>query len=141
MQKITFAGAASAASELIYWGGSNGQDLLTISGGYTPYLSAVGSSRSPGSIVDTLKTVGDVTYDLTFASQKDSNVRTPSFALNDAIYLNSLTVGSQNPTSFTINFGTEVQSFTLSAAMTDEQLVDLEAGLALAGLAARRRRR
>lgn len=99
-------------------------------------MSADGSHRAPGSIVDTLKTVGDVTYDLTFASQKDSNVRTPSFALNDAIYLNSLTVGSQNPTSFTINFGTEVQSFTLSAAMTDEQLVDLEAGLA-----ARRRRR
>lgn len=139
---MALAGAASAASELIYWGGNNGQDLLTIQNGYTPYLSTNGSNRAPGSIVDTLKTVGDVTYDLTFASKKDSNVRTPSFALNDAIYLNSLTVGSLNPTSFTINFGTAgsittaqninfgeaVTSFTLSASMTDEQLVDLEAG-------------
>ena len=139
---MALAGMASAANELIYWGGNNGQDLLTIEDGYTPYLSTNGSSRAPGSIIDTLKLEGDTTYDLTFASKKDSNVRTPSFALNDAIYLNSLTVGDENPTSFTIDFGTagsittaqninfgqNIQHFTLSASMTDEQLIALEAG-------------
>ena len=68
---MALTGVASAASELIYWGGSTGNDLLTIEGGYTPYLSADGAQRAPGSIVDTLKTVGDTTYDLTFASKKD----------------------------------------------------------------------
>lgn len=139
---LALAGTASAASELIYWGGNNGQDLLTITDGHTPYLSTDGSTRAPGSIVDTLKTAGDSTYDLTFTPTKDGNIKTPSFTLNDAIYLNSLTVGSDAPTSFTIdfgiagsittaekiNFGQSVTSFTFSATMTDTQLTDLEAG-------------
>lgn len=139
---VASAASESAASELIYWGGNNGKDLLTIENGHTPYLSTNGTHRADASIIEELKTMASAEYNLTFASKKDSNVRTPSFVLNDAIYLNSLTVGDANPTSFTINFGTagsittaqninfgtEVTSFTLSASMTDEQMVDLKAG-------------
>ena len=139
---MALAGVASAASELIYWGGDRGEDLLTIANGYTPYLTVNGNNQAPGSVVNTLKTVGDNTYDLTFDPTRDGGIKNPSFALNDAIYLNSLTIGENKPTSFTINFGTSgsittaqninfgesVQSFTISASMTDEQLVDLEAG-------------
>lgn len=139
---MALAGMASAASDLIYWGGANNYDLLTISGGYTPYL-AENSHRAPGSVVTALTTENDTTYNLVFNPSQDSNVVTPSFALNNALYLNQLTVaGDTLPSSFTIDFGTagsittarelnfgqSVTSFTLSASMTEDQLSALADG-------------
>lgn len=139
---MALAGMASAATDLIYWGGANGEDLLTISGGYTPYL-AQDSHRANGSVVTALTTENNADYNLVFNPSQDSNVATPSFKLNQAIYLNQLNVaGDTLPTSFTIDFGTagsittssninfgqSVTSITLSASLTEAQLAALAAG-------------
>lgn len=138
---MALAGMASAATDLIYWGGANGEDLLKISGGYTPYL-AQDSHRASESVVTALTTENDATYNLVFNPSQDSSVTTPSFKLNQAIYLYEVNVaGDTLPTSFTIDFGTagsittgshlnfgqSVTSFTLSASLTEEQLSTLAA--------------
>ncbi|MGN0864944.1 MAG: PEP-CTERM sorting domain-containing protein [Akkermansia sp.] len=143
---MALAGMASAATNLIYWGGADEEDLLTIKDGYTPYL-AQNSTRADGSVVTTLTTENNADYSLVFDPSQNGNVTTPSFKLNQAIYLNQLDVaGDKNtnkpfPTSFTIDFGTagsittsshlnfgqSVTSITLSASLTTEQLSTLAA--------------
>lgn len=139
---LVASSVALGATDLTYWGGDRGADLLTITGGNTDYLTANGSTRAEGSVVAELKTVGSTAYNLVFSPTGDSGVYNPSFALNDAIYLNSLTIGASQPTSYTIafgtngsittaqniNFGTAVTAFTFSASMTDAQLAELATG-------------
>lgn len=141
---LVASSVALGATNLTYWGGDRGADLLTITDGYTSYLTANGSTLAEGSVVAELKTVGSTAYNLVFSPTSDSSVSVynPSFALNDAIYLNSLTIGTSQPTSYTIafgtngsittaqniNFGTAVTAFTFSASMTDAQLAELATG-------------
>ena len=147
---MALAGMASAATDLIYWGGADGDDLLKKEDGCTPYLAQDNGTRlnrAPGSVVTTLTTENDATYNLVFDPSRDSNKTTPSFKLNQAIYLHEVNVvGDEKtnkpfPTSFTIDFGTagsittsshlnfgqKVTSITLSASLTTEQLSTLAA--------------
>ena len=139
---MALAGMASASNTLFYRGGANGYDLLTIENGYAPYLIKDNYS-APQSVVTTLTTENNgYKYELMFNPSRDSNVATPSFALNQAIYLGRLeAAGSTLPSSVTIDFGTDgsittyyqidfgssVTSFTLSASMTTDQLSTLAA--------------
>lgn len=142
---IALAGGASAATDLIYWGGDGGYDLLTISGSNTPYLTTDKIHRGSSSIVDSITTVGNTDYSLIFnpSENKEGNppaaVTTPVFKLSSSIYLNKVNIdGTPTPTSVTIDFGlsssinsaNEINfgkniNITLIAALTDAQLSDL----------------
>ncbi|MBQ8517761.1 MAG: PEP-CTERM sorting domain-containing protein [Akkermansia sp.] len=133
---------ALGATDLTYWGENRGADLLTITNGSTDYLTEDGFRRADASVVTELKTAGSTTYNLVFSPTSDGDEYAPNFALNDAIYLNSLTIGTSLPTSYTIafgtngsittdqniNFGTSVTAFSFSASMTDAQLAQLATG-------------
>ncbi|MGN0864943.1 MAG: PEP-CTERM sorting domain-containing protein [Akkermansia sp.] len=138
---MALAGMASASSPYLYYrGGANGYDLLTIENGYAPYLIQNGNS-APQSVVTTLTTEDSSKYEFYFDPSRDSNVATPSFALNQAIYLGRLVAMGSTLSSFTIDFGTagsittyyqidfgsSVTSIKLSASLTTEQLSTLAA--------------
>ncbi len=140
---------AQGASTTLYWGGNTHKDnLLEIQSGTSesgltfPWLSnASGSGRMDADELSTLTNPGDTTYDLKFNLTGDVD-----FALNDAIYFNSVTVGANStmPTNYTIDLGTKGSittarefnvgnahntdgSITLSADFSAETMAELTA--------------
>lgn len=137
--------SAQAADTTLYWGGNTHHDnLLEVQSGTSPsgltfpWLSnASGGGRMDANEYTTLTTEGDTTYSLKFNLTGDVD-----FALNDAVYFNSVTVGASMPTNYTIDLGTKGSittaeefnignahktdgSFTLSADFSAETMAEL----------------
>ena len=142
---VALAGVSTAATDLYYWGGDGGYDLLTVSGDTTPYLTSDKANQADKAVVTSITTAGNSEYNLIFDpnQNKEGNppapVKTPVFTLNSAIYLNKVNVGSSAPTSITIDFGTNgsitsaneinfgqnLENITLKATLTDDQISTL----------------
>lgn len=143
---ISVGNIALAATDVIYWGGDGGYDLLTINNGSTPYLTTNKSSWGSQDIVTSITTADNTDYNLIFnpSENKEGNppapVTTPVFVLNQAIYLNKVNIdGTPTPTSISINFGTNGSITTdqeinfgqtidiiLKATLTDTQITSLQ---------------
>ena len=108
---LALAGVAGAATNLTYWGGYYNYDLLLTSSGYAPYIGN-GGSRASASVITAITTQGNNEYNLIFTPngniEDDVPTTNPTFTLNQAIYLDRMTVGTGTdaPTSYTIDFGT-----------------------------------
>lgn len=103
---ITFlalcCGVASAATDLIYWGENNNQNLTTVEGSALPYLgNGDGTSRASSTILGSITSKGNTDYNLNF---KDEDNKPVSFIVNEALYFNQIyTKGTVS--SYTITFG------------------------------------